>query len=153
RHPGAEAWAVNDPRLFNAQGRPIADKRPGSANFAVWWDGDAQRELLDRTHINKWNPRDATETRLLTAEGAAQNNGTKANPVLSGDLLGDWREEVIWRAADNSALRIYVSTIPTPHRLVTLLHDRQYRYALAWQNVAYNQPPHPSFDLATRLKK
>jgi len=75
----------------------------------------------------------------------------KATPVLSGDLLGDWREEVVWRTEDSSALRIYVSTIPTPHRLVTLLHDRQYRLALVWQNVGYNQPPHPSFDMETKL--
>lgn len=151
RHPGAEAWATNSGNLYNAKGKVISEKRPGSANFAVWWDGDAQRELLDRTFINKWNWRDSTETRLLSAEGVAWNNGTKANPVLSGDLFGDWREEVIWRAADNSALRIYMSTIPTPYRHVTLLHDRQYRYALAWQNGSYNQPPHPSFDLSTRL--
>jgi len=88
---------------------------------------------------------------LLAAEGCASNNGTKATPVLSGDLLGDWREEVVWRTEDSSALRIYVSTIPTPYRLVTLLHDRQYRLALAWQNVGYNQPPHPSFDMETKL--
>ena len=151
RHPGAECWASNNRNLYTASGKQLGDKRPGSINFGVWWDGDPQRELLDRTFINKWNWRDATESRLLTAEGCAWNNGTKANPVLSGDILGDWREEVVWRTADSSALRIYVSALPTPYRLVTLLHDRQYRFALAWQNSAYNQPPHPSFDMASRL--
>ena len=75
------------------------------------------------------------------------NNGTKATPGLSADILGDWREEVIWRESDNTALRIYVTTIPTTHRFYTLMHDRQYRVAIAWQNVAYNQPPHPGFFL------
>ncbi len=153
RHPGAEAWASNSGNLYNAKGKVISEKRPGSMNFAAWWDGDPQRELLDRNHISKWNPADSSETRLLTAEGASSNNGTKSNPVLSGDLFGDWREEVVFRADDSSALRIYATPIPTPHRLITLLHDRQYRYALAWQNVAYNQPPHPSFDLETTLRK
>ncbi len=152
RHPGAEAWASNSNRLYSAKGEVISETRPRSMNFAVWWDGDPQRELLDRTAISKWNAVDATETRLLTADGCAWNNGTKANPVLSGDILGDWREEVVWRTADSRFLRIYVSTIPTPYRHVTLLHDRQYRLALAWQNVAYNQPPHPSFDMETRLR-
>ena len=151
RHPGSECWAVNSGDLFNAKGRSISTKRPGAANFAVWWDGDPQRELLDRAHINKWNWKDGEESRLLSAEGCTWNNGTKANPVLSGDILGDWREEVVWRTTDSSALRIYVSAIPTPYRCVTLLHDRQYRFALAWQNVGYNQPPHPSFDMASRL--
>lgn len=152
RHPGAECWASNSPQLYNARGEVIAAQHPRSFNFAVWWDGDPQRELLDRTAITKWNWHDGTETVLLSAEGCASNNGTKATPVLSGDLLGDWREEVIWRTADNTALRLYVTDHPTPHRHVTLLQDRQYRLALAWQNVAYNQPPHPSYDLATRLE-
>jgi rhamnogalacturonan endolyase len=73
------------------------------------------------------------------------NNGTKSTPVLSADLFGDWREEVIWRAADNESLRIYTTTIPATTRLFTLMHDPQYRVAIAWQNVGYNQPPHPSF--------
>ena len=153
RHPGAEAWATNNNNLYNAKGRVISQTRPRSTNFAVWWDGDAQRELLDRTVINKWNEKTSTEDRLLTAQGCSWNNGTKATPALSGDLLGDWREEVLWRTEDSSALRLYTTALPTDYRLVTLLHDRQYRFALAWQNVSYNQPPHPSFDMATRLRK
>ncbi len=153
RYLGAECWVkgAGIGGLFDARGKLISEKAPGPCNFGVWWDGDPQRELLDRTYIAKWNWRDFMETRLLTAEGCAWNNGTKATPCFSGDILGDWREEVVWRTADSSALRIYVSTIPTPYRCVTLLHDRQYRFALAWQNVGYNQPPHPGFDMATRL--
>jgi rhamnogalacturonan endolyase len=154
RHPGAEAWVkgAGISGLFNAKGRKISDTAPGPCNFGVWWDGDLQRELLDRNRISKWNWKTSAEDRLLLAEGCSSNNGTKATPVLSGDLLGDWREEVVWRTDDSSALRLYTTTIPTDYRMVTLLHDRQYRFALAWQNVGYNQPPHPSFDLVTKLK-
>ena len=87
------------------------------------------------------------ETRLLTGSGVVSNNGPKATPSLSGDILGDWREEVIWRTSDNTALRIYPTPTPTTRRLYTLMHDAQYRVAIAWQNTAYNQPPHPSFFL------
>lgn len=155
RYPGAEYWVkgAGIGGLFDARGKVISAKAPGPCNFAVWWDGDAQRELLDRNRITKWNPADSSESRLLVAEGSDSNNGTKATPVLSGDLLGDWREEVVFRTLDSSALRIYSTTIPTKHRLTTLLHDRQYRFALAWQNSSYNQPPHPSFDLETQLRK
>ena len=93
----------------------------------------------------------STETRLLTAEDCTSNNGTKATPALSADILGDWREEVIWRTTNNQELRIYTTTIPTPHRIYTLMHDPQYRLAIAWQNVAYNQPPHPGFFLGTDM--
>jgi rhamnogalacturonan endolyase len=66
--------------------------------------------------------------------------------------MGDWREEVIWRADDNASLRIYTTTIPAADRLYTLMHDPQYRVAIAWQNVGYNQPPHPSFFLGDKMK-
>jgi hypothetical protein len=111
----------------------------------VWWDADPLREIEDANWISKWDWNTSTLTRLLTADGAASNNGTKQNAVLTGDILGDWREEVIFRAADNLSLRIYSTTIPAANRMFTLMHDPQYRTAIAWQNVGYNQPPHPSF--------
>jgi hypothetical protein len=79
--------------------------------------------------------------------GCAANNGSKANPCLSADILGDWREEVIWRTRDGSELRIFTTTASTEHRLYTLMHDPVYRLGVAWQNVAYNQPPHTGFYL------
>ena len=72
--------------------------------------------------------------------------------ALSADILGDWREEVIWRTADNSELRIYTTTIPATNRFYTLMHDPQYRLSIAWQNVAYNQPPHTSFYLGEDMQ-
>jgi len=149
RHPGAEFWAAGAGMsgLYNAKGERISDRRPRSVNFAVWWDGDLLRELLDQNRVSKWNWDTGTETTLLIAQGQTSNNGTKATPTLSADLFGDWREEIIWRTVNGRELRIYSTTIPTPHRITTLLHDPQYRVAVAWQNTAYNQPPHPSFYL------
>ncbi|MGN1133415.1 MAG: RICIN domain-containing protein, partial [Oscillospiraceae bacterium] len=114
-------------------------------NFSIWWDGDLYREGLDRTYINKWNYNTKSIDRLLTGSNVHSNNSTKATPSLSADILGDWREEVIWPTSDDTALRIYISTDVTEHKLYTFMHDIQYREAIAWQNVAYNQPPHPSF--------
>lgn len=144
--PGAEAWASNGVGVRSATGELITTQTP-SINFVVWWDGDLLRELLDNIYIDKWDPAARRPVRILTATGALSNNGTKATPALSADILGDWREEVIWRTADNQALLLYTTTDPTPHRIYTLMHDPQYRLAIAWQNVAYNQPPHPSFFL------
>jgi rhamnogalacturonan endolyase len=149
RHPGNECWVAGAgiKGLFNCHGEVIAENAPGPCNFGVWWDGDLLRELLDRNQISKWNWQASSVDRILTADGCAANNGTKATPVLSGDILGDWREEVIWRSADNQELRIYSTTIPTRHRVPTLMHDPVYRLSIAWQNVGYNQPPHPGFFL------
>ncbi|MEH1122875.1 rhamnogalacturonan lyase family protein [Micromonospora sp. CPCC 206061] len=142
--PGAEFWGAGTQmsNLYNASGASVG-RTPSSANFVIWWDADPVRELLDQTRIDKYGT--GGDTRLLTGSGVASNNGTKATPALSGDILGDWREEVIWRTSDNSALRIYSTPTPTTTKIFTLAHDAQYRVALAWQNTAYNQPPHPSF--------
>lgn len=146
-HRGAEYWVTGGgiTGLFNNSGALISSTIPPSCNFAIWWDADPLRELLDRTFIDKWNPSSRAASRVLTGSGVTSNNGTKSTPALSGDIFGDWREEVVWRTSDNAFLRIYTTTIPASNRLYTFLHDPQYRVALAWQNTAYNQPPHPSF--------
>ncbi|MBO3088059.1 rhamnogalacturonan lyase family protein [Cellulomonas dongxiuzhuiae] len=143
--PGAEAWSSAEADLRNAANGASVGRKPSSANFLAWWDGDPVRELLDGTKIDKYGT--GGETRLLTGSDVRSNNGTKSTPVLSGDILGDWREEVVWARSDEGALRIYATPLTTSHRLPTLLHDPMYRVALAWQNTAYNQPPHPSFYL------
>lgn len=145
RFPGAEAWNSSTPFLYNAKGQVISDRKPSSANFLVWWDGDLSRELLDGNRISKWDYKTSQSPVIFTMEGATTSNGTKSNPAISGDLFGDWREEVVERSTDNTALRIYSTSIPTDYRITTLAQDPQYRAALAWQNTAYNQPPHPSF--------
>ena len=139
---GAESWSAAVAGLSNTSGQNIG-RKPGSTNFLVWWDADTVRELMDGNHIDKYGT--SSDTRLLTASGASANNGTKSNPAVSADIFGDWREEVIWRADNSSALRIYTTTALTTMRIFTLMHDSQYRVAIAWQNSAYNQPPHPSF--------
>jgi rhamnogalacturonan endolyase len=151
RYPGAEFWG-GPGGLFNLKGESIGPA-PRSVNFAVWWDADPLREILDGNWIAKWDWNTGTLNRLLTAEGSASNNGTKSTPALSADLFGDWREEVMWRTADNKFLRIYTTTIPATNRIYTLMHDPQYRMAVAWQNVGYNQPPHPSFYIGDGMKE
>ncbi|AVV45534.1 hypothetical protein C6376_33420 [Streptomyces sp. P3] len=141
---GAEVWSASDGSIRD-EGGATKGREPSSVNFLSWWDGDPVRELLDGTHIDKYGP--ASDTRLLTGSGVHSNNSTKATPSLSGDILGDWREEVVWPTGDNRALRIYSTPYETSTRITTLLHDTMYRTGLAWQNTAYNQPPHPSFFL------
>jgi hypothetical protein len=149
-NPGAEYWGSGPgmTNLFGATGN-VVGRTPGSSNFLVWWDADPVRELLDSNHIDKYGL--SGDTRLLTASGATSNNGSKSTPSLSADIFGDWREEVIWRNTGNTELRIYSTTIPATNRLYTLMHDPKYRLDVAWQNVAYNQPPHPGFFLGAGM--
>lgn len=137
---GAEMWGgTSDLRTPANQS---AGSLPASSNFVIWWDGDLQRELLNDISITKYGG-----GTLLNASGCASNNGTKATPNLSADILGDWREEVIFRTTDSQYLRIFTTTTETEHRFYTFMHDPVYRLGIVWQNVAYNQPPHTSFYL------
>jgi hypothetical protein len=145
-YPGEEMWASGSP-LYSCRGEVISQSVPSSTNFAIWWDGDLLRELLDSNRIDKWDYNRKSMINLLTARGCTSNNGTKSTPCLQADILGDWREEVIWATVDSTELRIFTTTDLTEYRMPTLMHDRVYRLGIAWQNVAYNQPPHTSFFL------
>ncbi|MCE5185229.1 MAG: hypothetical protein LLF76_03790 [Planctomycetaceae bacterium] len=144
---GYQMWA-NTSGLRDRYGNNIGSA-PSSTNFVIWWDGDLQRELLNGSDNSKYTTAPYIDkyggSTLLSATNCYSNNTTKATPCLSADILGDWREEAIWRTSDNTALRIYTTTAVTSERIYTLMHDPQYRLAIAWQNVAYNQPPHPGF--------
>jgi len=150
RYPGFECWVAGAgiKGLFDCKGNKIGEVTP-ACNMGVYWDGDLLSEILNGTTVQKWDYLNAKTMPLLEAKdfGGASNNGTKANPALSADILGDWREEVIWRSADNKELRIFVTPIPTTYRMPTLMHDPVYRLGVAWQNVGYNQPPHLSYYL------
>lgn len=154
RHAGYEMWASGDglSGVWNVKGETVSKRKPRSCNFAIWWDGDPLRELLDRTTISKWDWEKETESTLLSVRDCSSCNGTKATPTLCADILGDWREEVIWRTTDNQELRIYSTTIPSDLRLATLMHDPQYRLSVAWQNIAYNQPTQTGFYLGHGMK-
>ena len=154
RHAGHECWVAGAgiTGLFNAKGELISERAPRTCNMGAWWDGDLLRELLNGVNITKWDYENATEVRLFSGGDfeCVSNNGSKSNPVLCADILGDWREEIIARTRDNKELRIFTTSIPTPHRFRTLMHDPVYRLGIAWQNVAYNQPAHTSFFLGER---
>ena len=156
RFPGYQVWSYAADGTYNADGALLSTTRCGNMNFFAWWTGDLQRELLDAVGgtgsnpiLNKWNgngvDRYISFYNIPTAYSTASNNYSKGNPCLSGDILGDWREEILLRSSDNTKLRIFVSTEVSDYRMYTLMHDPQYRLAMAWQCCGYNQPPHPGF--------
>lgn len=144
-------WSVAADGIYNQAGEKVGNipttNGSNMENFAVYWDGDLGRELLDGNKLVKYSIKSGTEriyydSKNSTLPGSI-NNSTKSNACLTADLFGDWREEIVLRYGDG--VRIYFSTIPTDYRLTTLMHDSQYRCAIAWQNVGYNQPPHTSY--------
>ncbi len=118
-------------------------------NMRIYWDGDLCSETFNYLNgkntegcvakYGSWSP-------IYTMSGSMTNNDTKGTPCYQGDILGDWREEVIMRTADNN-IRIYSTPTSTSFRIPTLWSDPQYRNSMVWQMCGYNQPPHLSYFL------
>lgn len=153
-HRGVEMWSLASGGIRNIQGEVINPSIEGiSVNMACWWDGDLSRELLNDTRISKYNPTSGIAEVLLECDECVRNNGTKSTPALCADILGDWREEVIFRTEDNKNLRIYTTPHETAYRFHTFMEDPVYRISVATQNVAYNQPTQPGFYFGSDLKE
>jgi hypothetical protein len=148
--------------LYSITGTKISSNIP-KVSFGIWWDGDLLREFIGNISystttktglggIFKWDYASSTFANILSADGTLTRDD-KGNPVLQADLLGDWREELIYGLEDSSALRIYTTTDVSSHRFHTLMHDPVYRLGVAWQNVGYNMPPQTSFYLGDGMEQ
>ena len=160
QYEGYEFWgAQGNPIRETASGNfaNVSSTPPSSMNFRIYWDGDLLDELFDGGYnsdaqkafpkITKWSANGNVNTEL-NYNGSQSCNGGKATPCLQADILGDWREEIImWNYDNPSQLNIISSNIPSNHRVPTLMHDHNYRMAVAWQNTSYNQPPHLGYYL------
>ena len=148
---GVEMWSTDSHGIRNVKGDVIAENVRIPINFAVWWDGDLLREMLDRERISKydWTTQQCDVLKNFSPE-CRFNNSSKSNPCLSADIVGDWREEVMVRTADSRELRIYTTTVPTQHRLPCLMEDIPYRLSVTTENVGYNQPPETGFYLGEK---
>jgi rhamnogalacturonan endolyase len=144
---GIENWAVG---MQSAAGDTLSSSIPGT-NMSIKWAADMTTQIVGGAGDQDVTIDDRTRGRVLTAAGTRSNNGTKGNPSLVADILGDWREELLVRTTDSSAIRIYLSTEVTTHKLYTLMHDAQYRAEVARQQTSYNQPSYTGFYLASDM--
>lgn len=155
-HRGFEVWSSYSGGMHDIKGKSMGSPAV-STNFRIYFDGDLQDELLDGAYVTKFNiTKRESETYFdgSKALGATGCNGTKNTPSLVADLFGDWREELVVRnSEDPSVLYIIGTPVTSPYRVYTLMHDPVYRTAIAWQNTAYNQPPHLGYYLPDAVKK
>jgi rhamnogalacturonan endolyase len=149
-NPGLEMWSSASGGICNVRGEVIDSTARIPINFGIWWDGDLCRELLDHERVSKYSSRSTTT--LAHFSDCAFNNGSKSNPALCADVLGDWREEVLTRTADNRHLRLYITPIPTKYRFHSFLAEPVYRHSVTMQNVGYNQPTNVGFYFGAELK-
>lgn len=146
--PGLETWAT---RLRAADGTELGAATGLGTNMSIRWAGDLTTQIVNGSGDAIPTIDDRGRGTLLTAEGTRTNNGTKGTPALVADILGDWREELLVRTADSTAMRVYVSTEGTDHQLATLMHDPQYRAEVARQQTTYNQPSYTGWHLGSGM--
>ena len=170
---GYEFWSSDNRQPRSAATGKQAISKSCTVNFRIYWDGSYQDQLLDGSYqynkdlgddvamwdqssyaspiIQKWNGSNFTDVIKFystTYNNAQTANYTKATPCLQADFLGDWREElVMWNKKDSSEVMIFTTWTPTEYAVPTLMHDHVYRMGVAWQNTAYNQPPHLGYYL------
>ncbi len=161
RYRGNQCWVMDD-GMYTMSGELITENAPTSINFGIWWDGDLLRELLDhefsfemgagRPKIYKWDYENEKLVMIFSPEGVLSNNYTKGTPCIQADILGDWREEAVWRNDDSTELRVYTTTELTNHKFYTLMHDSVYRTSVAFQNTAYNQCTQTGFYIGPEME-
>jgi len=151
---GFEFWSADERSQRSVQTGEIVGSKNTSINYRMYWNGTCYDQILDGNTLDYWDG--SSWTRLMTFYNYGNSstcNGTKKTPNLQADLFGDWREELIlWDSNNSSTLNIFTTNISTEHRVPTLMHDHTYRMGVAWQNTAYNQPPHLGFYLPDFVK-
>ncbi len=128
RYNGWEVWSFYG--VYNAPSNTKLTDEPSRPypNFRIWWDGDVLSENLHDEKIEKWNYTSSSVSRLVTMWNFDGAGGSDRNaPMFYGDILGDWREEVILVTDNNSKLVVFTTNVPTNTRLYTLAHNPAYR--------------------------
>ncbi|MDQ0375613.1 rhamnogalacturonan lyase [Cellulomonas humilata] len=150
---GLEVWASlpgggGSLGLYSATGAFTPGAIPGT-NMSIKWLPDGTTQIVNGSGAQDVTIDDWTRGRQLTATGTRSNNGTKGNPALVADVLGDSREELLVRTEDSSAIRLFTNTALSHTKMYTLMHDPQYRVEVARQQTTYNQPSDVGFYLAS----
>lgn len=154
KYSGFEFWSGAKDGVHKASDGKYINMSQPSVNFRAYWDGDLQDEVLDGNTMDKWNGSGTSRVYPINGKnfydiaGSSTCNSTKKTPNLLADILGDWREELIlWDSSDAAHLNIFTTNVESSYRVPTLMHDHVYRMGIAWQNTAYNQPPHLGYYL------
>ncbi len=161
RFPGYEFWTFTD-AIYNISGQPTSTQMPSGAypNFRIWWTGDLLSENLDGRKFTKWQYEISELWRIYTAPWEYARELWRYTPAFYGDILGDWREEVVYESSDQNYLAVYTTQYPTEHRIYTLPHNPKYRADMTVRGYYQSHmvdfylgdgmetPPRPKIELA-----
>ena len=154
-HKGYEILSYVDEFVYNCKGEKTGQTRSGSMFEGIWWDGNLQREWINSPGGSGWGT-NMMVTRVLGDRLAefsqesswATHGGAGTRPAFMGDIIGDWREEIILANQNADActgLVGYTTNIPTDYSIYTLQQDPHYRGDCTTRG--YYQHPNTGFYL------
>ena len=124
-HEGYEVWSFQG--MYDKDGNKISDTN-AYPSLKLYWDGDLLSESYNDSKIEKWNYESQSVSRLATTWKITDcSSSDRGAPMFYGDILGDWREEIICTGYDYASLVIISTTIPTDYRFNTFAQDPAYR--------------------------
>ena len=154
-HKGLEILSYADEFVYDCKGEKTGQTRSGSMFEGCWWDGDLQREWLNSPGGSGWGT-NLMVTKVLGDRLAefsqeaswATHAATGTRPAFMGDIVGDWREEVLLAKQDDNVctgLVGYTTAMPTNYSIYCLQQDPHYRGDCTTRG--YYQHPNTGFYL------
>ena len=157
---GYELYSFTDDYIYDCKGEKTSYTRTDcgikTMFEGVWWNGDLQREELSSPGGSGWGTnmmitQVLNKARLVEfsqESNWAAHGGTGTRPAFMGDIVGDWREEVILAKQDDNqctGLVGYTTNMPTQHSIYALQQDPHYRGDCTTRG--YYQHPNTGFYL------
>jgi autotransporter-associated beta strand protein len=126
RYSGYEVWSFSG--VYNAPTNTKITNEPNRPypNFRLWWNGDLLSDHLNDGKIEKWDYINSALNRLCTPWDYLAI-GYDHNPLFYGDILGDWREEVVMTNTTFDQIIIMTTNISSVNRIYTLAQNPEYR--------------------------
>ncbi len=128
--PGMEFWSFHGLHTtYGGTVTTIADTQPWP-HVQIQWDGDLLSERVSTDHavIDQWVPATLTTGRVATLYNMAPQATTSGgSPIYFGDIVGDWREEVLYETNTRDGLVIFTTNTTTTNRIYTLAENPLYR--------------------------
>lgn len=155
-HKGYEMWSTMG-NLYDAKGELISAGNVPFPTEGIWWDGELDREMLSapdgngfNAYIGKYNGTRLFEIAKTSGWTVSSEYGTR--PAFFGDIIGDWREEIVLRRGGTdrcSGIVGYSTDYPTDVSLYCLQQNPMYRMQCTTRG--YYQSPFPDYYLGYEM--
>lgn len=160
--PGTECYSGEENRsqhwLWSSNGKVLSHENLGSlVPNAVYWSDTSQKSFIKQVldvktgvyvELLDFETRKPVDVLVLPAV-MLEKDRQYFRAVAHMDVLGDWREEIIGVA--RGKLVIYMSRLPSSHRIPWLMEDPIYGRNAILASMGYYQQPLLGFDLSQKF--